>query len=121
MRRMLDPKTIGEGNQTPERHAYRVVVNDSFHYLVYTTKNYGWPIGKMITLGNFGNDEYAELRAVGYYSAGGVYKSDTSAIIVNTFRIIGPYQYSVYGYNLETKESTQVSTKITSRQVCQFF
>lgn len=121
MRRMLDPKEVG-GSTAPERHCYRIDINNAFHYIVYTTKNYGWPIGKMIVVGNFDtSDKYAELRAVGCYSAGGVYTSGSSATIVNYFEINGNNKYTAYGYNLATKEYTEVSVDIITRQMSQLF
>ena len=119
MRRMLDPKEVG-GSPYPAMHAYRIVFNDSFHYIAYTSKDYGWTIGKPVIIGQFEtNNKYAELLSAGCHSAGGVYTSDSGAIIVNYFKIISPNNYTVYGYNLETKESTEVSAKVHTRYIYQ--
>lgn len=107
MRRMLDPKTIGGGNTTPARHCYMVVVDLNFHYIVYTTKDYGFEIGKEPKyIPDFEtNSQYEELRAVGYYEAGGISKNslnENEEVVVNYFYVNSSKQCNVSGYDITT-------------------
>ena len=69
MRRMLDPKEAG--GSTPARHAYRIK-NNNYWYIVYSTKNYDFKIGKLNSIEDFdSNDNYKELRSSGIYPANG--------------------------------------------------
>ena len=76
MRRMLDPKEAGGGgNQTPARHGYRIENNYDYYYIVYSTKNYNFEIGKLNRITDFNtNDNYKELRSSGVYPANGFIK-----------------------------------------------
>ena len=86
MRRMLDPKEAGG---TPARHGYTIFVKDvcadneymnsTFHYEIYTTKNYNLKIGTENVVDDFlTNEGYKELRAIGSYPAAGYYANYTT-------------------------------------------
>lgn len=92
-------KELGGGSA---RHGYSVIVNDTFHYEVYTTKDFNLEIGQKTNIERFfANNDYAELRKDGYYPAAGYYRKsfDGSDILVNLFRIKNGY-YSIDGYNM---------------------
>lgn len=79
----------GGGGSTPARHGYTIFVTDScvdnynlnstFHYEIYTTKNYNLPIGTENAIADFlTNDDYKELRAIGSYPAAGYFAKYTT-------------------------------------------
>ena len=66
------------------RHGYTIFVKDAavdnesftstFHYEIYTTKNYNLTIGTENAIADFlTNEDYKELRAIGSYPAAGYY------------------------------------------------
>ena len=63
----------GGGSTAPARHGYSIFVQGNFHYEVYTTKDYGWQIGKNNYIDDFkSNDNYKELCHTGIYPASGI-------------------------------------------------
>lgn len=75
MRRMLDPTKVGGGSTAPARHAYRIKNSYTYYYIVYSTKNYNFEIGKSNSITDFNtNDNYKELRTSGIYPANGFIK-----------------------------------------------
>ena len=87
MRRMLDPKEVGGGGGA--RHGYTIFVKDvcvdnenvssTFHYEIYTTKNYNLTIGTENAIADFlTNEDYKELRAIGSYPAAGYFANYTT-------------------------------------------
>ena len=75
MRRMIDPKTIGGGGAGSARHGYRIKNNYDYYYIVYSTKDYNFEIGKSNSITDFNtNDNYKELRSSGTYPANGFIK-----------------------------------------------
>ena len=78
----------GGGGSTPARHGYTIFVKDvcvdnnsinsTFHYEIYTTKNYNLKIGTEKNIADFlTNDYYKELRAIGSYPAAGYFAHTT--------------------------------------------
>ena len=107
----------GGGDQI---HGYRIIGNNTFHYNVYTTKNYNFQIGKVNEISDFKtNDNYKELRAVGTYPAAGYFENDLYKLILNTLQIRDDfYAYNFNGYDLKNTESTSV---ILDRSSIRFF
>lgn len=85
------------------RHGYSIIVNDTFHYEVYTTTDYNLEIGQQTTVKQFYvNNNYAELRKAGYYPASGFFYKDTTGdkILVSFFQISRGGSFYIEGYNL---------------------
>ena len=103
-------KELGGGSQI---HGYSVIVNDTFYYEVYITKNYNLEIGKETTIEQFFvNNDYAELHQNGYfYPAVGYYRKsfDGSDIIVNLFEISNEGSYYINGYNMTKSKYESIS------------
>lgn len=104
MRRMLDPKEVGGGggSTAPARHAYRINNNNNYWYIVYSTKDYNFEIGKLNYIGSdFNtNDNYKELRSSGVYPANGsVNLSETEYLSVMQITIdaSSPFPYKIQG------------------------
>ena len=115
-------KELGGGGQT---HGYSVIVNSTFHYEVYTTKDYNLEIGQETTIQQFFvDDNYSELRQNGHYPAAGYYRKsfDGSDIIVNLFEINNGYYY-IDGYNMTKSkyEGTSITPGYSSVGVIQLF
>ena len=101
MRRMLDPKEVG-GSTAPAMHGYSIFVK-SIHYEIYTTKDYGWQIGKYNYINDFkSNNNYKELRYSGSYPASGSwYNSDGSKKqIIDRFDITAGGSCYISGYDI---------------------
>ena len=101
MRRMLDPTKIG-GSTAPARHVYSISVK-SIHYEEYTTKGYGWQIGKLNYITNFkSNNNYKELRYSGSYPASGIWYNDDGSKkqIIDRFDIVNDGSCYVSGYDI---------------------
>ena len=101
MRRMLDPKEVG-GSTAPVRHAYRINNNNNYWYIVYSTKDYNFEIGKSNYIGSDfdTNDNYKELRSSGIYPANGfVNLSETEHLSVMQIKIdtSSSYPYKIQG------------------------
>lgn len=121
----LSSSAAGGGGGGSQIHGYSIVVNGTFHYEVYTTKDYNLQIGQETTIEEFFvNNDYAELRQKGHYPAAGYYlKSfDGSDIIVNLFQV-GNGSYYVYGYNMTKSkyEGTGITPGRSSAGVIQLF
>ena len=109
-------KELGGGG-TP-RHVYSIFVNQQFHYEVYTTKDYDFPIGKYNAVSDFiTNSNYQELRVDGNsYPAGGATPSGSACFIPNKVHIDGTrdlfrlYGCDLYGGNAFTTSSWTIST-----------
>ena len=101
MRRMLDPKEAG--GSTPARHAYRIENNYDYYYIVYSTKNYNFEIGKLNSITDFNtNDNYKELRSSGVYPANGFIKfSNPKGAYLSVMEVVidasSSYPYAVRG------------------------
>ena len=102
-------KELGGGSQI---HGYSIIVNNTFHYEVYTTKDYNLGIGQQTTIEQFfANNDYAELRPDGYHPAAGYYRKsfDGSDVIVNLFKISNGGSYYVAGYNMTKSKYESIS------------
>ena len=65
-------KELGGGGS--EIHGYRIRIDDTAHYITYTSKNFNYKIGESVIVNDFTtNTDYKELRTAGYYPAGGYY------------------------------------------------
>lgn len=106
----------GGGSGTP-RHVYSIYISSrrsssdivpysSFHYEVYTTKDYQLEKGKATEIENFVDSNYDELRSVGLYTAGGYYSNNVSNnyIVVSQLEIMKPNRYRIWGYLPLSKE-----------------
>ena len=93
-----------------ERHVYRVIGNNTFHYTVFTTKNYNLQLGKPTKIEDFKtNDNYKELRAIGTYPAAGYFKDDfNDNLILNTFTVRQDSYYGYDGYDIKTSETSSI-------------
>lgn len=97
----------GGGSTAPARHGYSIFIYVNFHYEVYTTKDYGWQIGKYISITDFkSNNNYRELRYEGNYPASGIrYTNDGSEKeVISRFEIINSDNCYISGYDV-AKES----------------
>ena len=73
----------GGGGGSSARHVYSVIIEDSFHYEVYTSKNYDFQIGKLTNLPDFKtNQDYNELRLNGNYPVSGYYRDSSDSFII---------------------------------------
>ena len=93
----------GGGGGGSVRHVYSIFVQGNFHYEVYTTKDYGFKIGKSNYIDDFkSNDNYKELRQTGIYPASGIwYNSDASKKkIVVQFEITASKNFYISGYDI---------------------
>ena len=109
MRRMLDPEKVGGG-----RHCYRILMEGSFYYLIYSAKDYDFGVGVKTAIENFyANEDYKELRAPGSYPAGGYYIHTDNALIIPTEVKLKPNtdMYNITGVNITTH--TQASIQLT--------
>ena len=107
MRRMLDPKEAGGG-----RHCYRMIMENSFYYLIYSAKDYDFKVGVKTSIQNFySNEDYKELRAPGSYPAGGYYIHTDNSLIVPTEVKLKPNtdMYNVIGVNIATNIAANIS------------
>lgn len=97
-------KELGGGSA---RHGYSIFVQGSFHYEVYTTKDYGWEIGKFNYIGNFKSDNYKELRNIGNYPASGFWRgsSGSKKEIIFRLQIDTNNRYSIFGYDVVSGNS----------------
>ena len=86
---LANGKLSATGGGGSARHGYTVFVKDvavdnnnmssTFHYEIYTTKNYNLTIGTENAVADFlTNEDYKELRAIGSYPAAGYYLSYTT-------------------------------------------
>ena len=108
-------------------HGYSIIVNNNFHYEVYTTKDYNLGIGQETTIEQFfANNDYAELHKAGcYYPAAGYYRKsfDGSDMIVNLFHISNGGSYYVEGYNITNSkyESASITPGFSPADVIKLF
>ena len=127
MRRMLDPKEVG-GSTAPARHAYRIN-NNNYYYIVYSTKDYNFEIGKSIYIGSEfdSNDNYKELRSSGVYPANGFinYSSpEGSYLSVMQVKIdtSSSYPYTVQGRRSNDGQlATTLELKLYSASIVKLF
>lgn len=123
MRRMLDQKELGGG-----RHGYRILVKDSFYYLIYTAKDYNLEIGSKTNVSNFySNEEYKDLRAFGSYPAGGYYiHRDNSRFIPTEIDLKSNNPTDIYLQGLNAGTNTQaedvqiswINSKVSIIKLC---
>ena len=118
MRRMLDPKELGGGGSTtPARHAYRINNNNNYWYIVYSTKDYNFEIGKSNYIGSDfdTNDNYKELRSSGIYPANGfVNLSETTYLSVMQIKIDTS---SSFPYKIQGRKSENGTFSSTNERV----
>lgn len=78
----------------------------SYHYEVYTTKDYQLEKGKATKITNFTDSNYDELRSVGLYTAGGYYSDNVSNnyLVVSQLEIMQPNKYRIWGFRPSSKE-----------------
>ena len=106
-------------------HGYSVIVNSTFHYEVYTTKNCNLEIRQKTTIQQFfANNDYAELHQDGCYPAAGYYRKsfDGSDMIVNLFEIKNG-SYYIDGYNMTKSryEGINITLGFSPADVIQLF
>lgn len=114
------------------RHGYTIFVKDvrldnnnmssTFHYEIYTTKNYNLTIGTENAVDDFlTNEYYKELRAIGSYPAAGYYSQYTSVHgIVWKYKITDT-ENRVYIYRLDNRGDTYVYINNPTFKVVQLF
>lgn len=119
MRRMLDPKTIEDGGSTaPARHAYRINNNNNYWYIVYSTKDYNFEIGKSNYIGSDfdENDNYKELRKPGVYPANG-YVNLSDGVYLSVMLIkIDSSSSNHYHYTIQGRKNTDNNFSSTSEE-----
>lgn len=119
--------SIPSGVGGSEIHVYTIVVNISFQYMVYTTKDYGWEIGttKIITSSQFmTNDDYKELAPQGKSPASGFYYDNSQNIELIIFQIesTNPRGFWIlHGVNLTTKQYQTVNIGGDSYEATKIF
>lgn len=118
-------KELGGSGGGSQIHGYSVIVNGTFHYEVYTTKDYNLELRQETTIRQFFvDDNYAELRQNGHYPAVGYYRKsfDGSDIIVNLFEINNG-SYYIDGYNMTKSkyEGASITPGYSSVGVIQLF
>ena len=96
----------GGGGGIP-RHGYMVDFRDSCYYIVYTTKDYNFPIGQRTELiADFkSNDEYKDLRYNGFYPAAGYLENIRPAV---KLEILNNGTFRVWIYNTSSSKYTFV-------------
>ena len=108
MRRMLDPTQVGGSGST--RHVYMVCLNVNYYYIIYTTKDFNFTIGKFIEVNTkefTTTDKYKELRALGTYPAHGFGWDNTNKKYMALSWIrIDETRYGYQAYN-ETKNEVE--------------
>ena len=95
------------------RHAYRINNNNSYWYIVYSTKDYNFEIGKSNYIGSDfdTNDNYKELRSSGIYPANGfVNLSDTVYLSVMQITINTSLSYPYKIEGRKSEDGTFIST-----------
>ena len=114
------------------RHGYTIFVKDvrvdnsnmssTFHYEIYTTKNYNLTIGTENAVDDFlTNEYYKELRAIGSYPAAGYYSQYTSIHgIVWKYKITDT-KNRVYIYQLDDRSDSYVYINNPTFKVVQLF
>lgn len=114
------------------RHGYSIFVKDvrvdnsnmssTFHYEIYTTKNYNLTIGTENAVDDFlTNEYYKELRAIGSYPAAGYYAQYTSVHgIVWKYKITDT-KNRVYIYRLDNRADSYVYINNPTFTVVQLF
>ena len=119
-------KELGGGGSA--RHGYSVFINDTFHYEVYTTKDYSeFTIQTPKNVSDFKtNDKYKELRKAGKYPAAGYFLEDTTAttekFIVSRFEVGQSRQYFyITGYSLDESKFKEKGVIIKSAQVIKLY
>ena len=114
------------------RHGYTIFVKDvrldndnmssTFHYEIYTTKNYNLTIGTQNAVDDFlTNESYKELRAIGSYPAAGYYSQYT-----NVHGIVWKYEITdtrncVYMYRPSNRANSYVYLNNPTFTVVQLF
>ena len=101
-------KELGGGGGGQARHVYSIYIASydsssqtipysSYHYEVYTTKDYQLEKGKATKITNFVDSNYDELRSVGLYPAGGYYSNNVSNnyLVVSQLEIMKPNRYRI--------------------------
>ena len=98
-------------------HCYMMIISNSIHYQVYTTKNYDFEINKINALPTnyLSNPEYNELHADGKYPISGYWHdtANTYTVIGNILTIDGPYNW-IEGYDIignKYKQNVNISIK----------
>ena len=116
MRRMLDPKELGGKGSVI--HAYRIVVDYYCWFLSFSTKDYGYEIGKKTDIPTdfYTNDDYKDLLSEGYHPAGGYYNGDkldliSAYVYISTAYTIGGYRPST---NVATASMLNIKNRIVS-------
>ena len=125
MRRMLDPKEAG--GSTPARHGYRIY-NDNYYYIVYSTKDYNFKIGKLNLIEDFDtNDNYKELRSSGIYPANGfINLSSPEGAYLSVMKVkidtSSSYPYSIQGRQSNNGQLTSYPVlKLYSANIVKLF
>ena len=113
MRRMLDPKEAG-GSAS---HAYRIIVDTYCWFLSFSSKDYGYEIGKKMNIPSdfYTNDNYKDLLSKGYHPAGGYYNGDSLDLIVSHVQI--SERNWIGGYRPSDKITTESLFNIQRRTV----
>lgn len=117
MRRMLDPKEVG-GSTAPARHAYRINNNNNYWYIVYSTKDYNFEIGKSNYIGSDfdSNDNYKELRSSGIYPANGYVNLSETAYLSVMQITIDASSSSHYRYKIQGRKSENGTFSTTNER-----
>ena len=118
----LVSSTNPDGDITKElggsaRHAYRINNNNNYWYIVYSTKDYNFEIGKSNYIGSDfdTNDNYKELRSSGIYPASGfVNLSETDYLSVMQIKIDASLSYP---YKIQGRKSSNGTFSSTNERV----
>lgn len=114
------------------RHGYTIFVKDvcvdnsnmasTFHYEIYTTKNYNLTIGTENAIADFlTNEDYKELRAIGSYPAAGYYSQYSSVHgIVWKYKITAT-ENTVFMYRVDNRANYYCNLNEPTFTVVQLF
>ena len=102
------------------RHAYRIVVNYYCWFLSFSTKDYGFEIGKKTDIPQdfYTNDDYKDLLSEGYHPAGGYYDVDQLGLICSYVYVSAiPNNYTIGGYSVSEKRTLGYTLNIKNQIV----
>ena len=107
-------KELGGGSA---RHTYRIIVDTYCWFLSFTSKDYGYEIGKKTEIPSdfYTNDDYKDLLSQGYHPAGGYYNGDSLDLIVSHVEISD--KNWIGGYRPSNKNTTESLFNIKIRTV----
>ena len=115
-------KELGGGGGGTPRHVYMIdFTTDSCYYMVYTTKDYNFPIGQPTErIADFQtNDEYKDLRSDGWHPAAGYYQNIRPAIKLQISN--NSQKYTLWIYNTSSSKYTFIEMTSLNVHITKLF